>query len=265
MEEAGLTGVRMDPDRPGRETDPGGAVTDQAAQWLRRRDGQGGGETPGGEKREGPAVFLPAAPPAPLERGRGAQAGKQGGKMGTNTSRHISYHTPPGLFDPGRRPPGHVLDPIISSAVRSASSALERAGVPHRVLRIDGRDDVQAGHRFYGALIIPGGDSGMCGAIPYGWTAESPGHGENPGDGDRWHGFNTLRTGTGEKPGPGRAAAATVVLAWREAGLITRFEDGGDRGMDHCMDRGEPLQMDAHAGGELDRAAEGKENPEARR
>ena len=256
MEEAGLTGVRTDPDRPGRETDPGGAVTNQAAQPLRRRDGQGGGETPGGEIREGPAVFLPAPPPAPLERGRGAQAGKQGGEMGTNTSRHISYHTPPGLFDPGRRPPGHVLDPIIRSAAHFASTVLEQAGVPHRVRRIDGRDDTQADQRFYGTLIIPGGNSGTCGAIPYGWTAESPGHGEKPGDGDRWHGSNTLRTGTGEEPGPGRAAAAAVVETWREMGLITISEDGGDRG--------EPLQTGAHAGGEPDRATEGKENPEAR-
>ena len=235
-------------------TAPGGRQTPGARSRtrLRNRSARVTGRT--GEKRRAEGT----------QRGRGPPAGKQGGKMGTNTSCHISYHTPPGLFDPGRRPPGHVLDPIISSAVRSASSALERAGVPHRVLRIDGRDAVQAGRRFYGALIIPGGDSGMCGAIPYGWTAESPGHGENPGDGDRWHGSNTLRTGTGEKPGPGRAAAAAAVLAWREAGLITRFENGGDRGTDHRMDRREPLQMDARAGGEPDRAAEGKENPEAR-
>ena len=255
MEEAGLTGVRTDPDRPGRETDPGGAVTDQAAQWLRRRDRRGGGETPGGEKREGPAVFLPAAPPAPLERGRGAQAGKQGGEMGTNTSRHISYHTPPGLFDPGRRPPGHVLDPIIRSAAHFASRILEQAGVPHRVRRIDGRDDTQADQRFYGTLIIPGGDAGECEPIPYGWTTGIPGHESC------WHGFNTFRTGTGAKSAPGQAAAATVVETWREMGLITISEDGGDRG----MDRNEPLQMDAHAGGKPDRATEGKENPEARR
>ena len=136
---------------------------------------------------------------------------------------NISYHTPPGLFDPDKRPPGHVLDPIIRSAAQFASRVLEQAGVPHRVRRIDGRDDTEADQRFYGTVIIPGGDAGECEPIPYGWTTGVPGHESC------WHGFNTFRTktgtGTGEEPAPGQAAAATVVETWREMGLITSFAD----------------------------------------
>ena len=60
--------------------------------------------------------------------------------MGNTMETLIRYRTPGDLFNPGKRPPGHVLDPIIRSAARTASETLQELGVQHRTEYIDGRD-----------------------------------------------------------------------------------------------------------------------------
>ena len=146
----------------------------------------------------------------------------------------ISYRTPGDLFNPEKRPPGHVLDPIIRSAVRTASGTLQELGVPHRTEYIDGRDGPRGTDQFYGALIILADPEDECVPIPYGWALEDPAQdGETP----RWKNLHACRAGCGQSPdqnpyqNPGENCAAetpavqtvaeTVVRTWKEIGLVS--------------------------------------------
>ena len=145
----------------------------------------------------------------------------------------ISYRTPGDLFNPEKRPPGHVLDPIIRSAVRTACSTLQELGVPHRTEYIDdrdGRDGPRGTGQFYGALIILAGPEQECVPIPYGWALEDQAQDrEKP----RWKNLHACRAGSSPNPcgNPGQNCAAetpavrtvvqTVVRTWKEIGLVS--------------------------------------------
>ncbi len=157
--------------------------------------------------------------------------------MGDTMETLISYRTPGDLFNPEKRPPGHVLDPIIRSAVRTASATLEELGVPHRAEYIDGRDSrnhTSGTEKFYGALIILAGPGQEPVPIPYGWAQEDP---AQDGAAPSWKNLHTCPAGCGQSPdqspdqntcqNPGEdctAAASvvqTVVRTWEEMGLVS--------------------------------------------
>ena len=152
--------------------------------------------------------------------------------MGNTMEILISYRTPGALFNPEKRPPGHVLDPIIRSAVRTASSTLQELRVPHRTEYIDNRDDTGGTDQFYGALIILAGPEEESAPIPYGWALENqPQGGERP----RWKNLHACSAGSGQDTGQNQnqgqehAAAASVVRAvvqtWKELGLVSTLRD----------------------------------------
>jgi hypothetical protein len=159
--------------------------------------------------------------------------------MGDMMETLISYRTPGDLFNPGKRPPGHVLDPIIRSAARTASETLQELGVQHRTEYIDGRDgrDGRDGPgetgQFYGALIILAGPGQESVPIPYGWALEGAAQdGETP----RWKNLHACRAGCSQDPGenPGQdcpaaaSAVRTVVRTWKEIGLVSTQGAGGE-------------------------------------
>lgn len=164
--------------------------------------------------------------------------------MGDMMETLISYRTPGDLFNPEKRPPGHVLDPIIRSAVRTASETLQELGVPHRTEYIDRRDS-RDGHReagqFYGALIILAGPGQESVPIPYGWALEDP---AQDGGAPRWKNLHACSAGCSQNPdqnqcdNPGQnpggdcpaaaSAVQTVVRTWKEIGLVSTQGAGGE-------------------------------------
>ena len=141
----------------------------------------------------------------------------------------ISYRTPGDLFNPEKRPPGHVLDPIIRSAVRTASATLQELGVPHRAEYIDGRDsrDHTSGtEKFYGALIILADPGQESVPIPYGWALEDP---AQDGAAPSWKNVHTCRARCGQNPcknpcerrAEDASVVRTVVRTWKEVGLVS--------------------------------------------
>ena len=67
----------------------------------------------------------------------------------------IKYKLPQEIFNQNKRPPGHVCDPLIRQAARTATKLLEDLGLPHQVTYVDQRDHPRADTpiAFYGVQI----------------------------------------------------------------------------------------------------------------
>ena len=154
---------------------------------------------------------------SPAETGKNLQKENRT-DMDMDTS--IQYQLPQEMFNENKRPPGHVCDPLIRQAARTAAKVLEEMNLPHQVKYVDQRDLPHANtpDAFYGVQIDVVSPEDCPESARYGWTNRL---------GGRWEGEQTSRTHhTGYLPIT-YTAMAQVISAWREKGLITHFHDDG--------------------------------------
>ena len=132
----------------------------------------------------------------------------------------IQYHLPQKIFNENKRPPGHVCDPLIRQAARTARKILEDLGFPHQVRYVDQRDHPRANMpiAFYGVQIDLEGPGEGCERARYGWTRLW---------GDRWDGRQSCRTHFTQDFPASHTAVAKVIEAWRKKGLIASLHDDG--------------------------------------
>ena len=127
----------------------------------------------------------------------------------------IKYKLPQEIFNQNKRPPGHVCDPLIRQAARTATKLLEDLGLPHQVTYVDQRDHPRADTpiAFYGVQIDLEAPGEGRRRARYGWTRSW---------GGRWAGAQSCRRHSAlDSP------AAQVIEAWRKKGLIASFHDVG--------------------------------------
>ena len=133
-----------------------------------------------------------------------------------NIDTGIQYQLPQEMFNENKRPPGHVCDPLIRQAARTATKVLEELNLPHQITHVDQRDDPQANMHitFYGVQINLEGSGQGCESIRYGWTNRRKG---------RWDGAQFCRTHF-SRPFPlTYNTMAEVIAAWKQKGLISHF------------------------------------------
>ena len=84
----------------------------------------------------------------------------------------IQYHLPQGMFNENKRPPGHVCDPLIRQAAKTATKLLEELDLPHHLKYVDQRDQPRANKpiAFYGVQIDLEDPVEGCESLWYGWT-----------------------------------------------------------------------------------------------
>ena len=104
-----------------------------------------------------------------------------------NMDTGIQYQLPQEMFNENKRPPGHVCDPLIRQAARTATKVLEELNLPHQIRYVDQRDHPQANmpDAFYGVQIDVEGPEDGCESARYGWTNRL---------GSQWEGAQTSRT-----------------------------------------------------------------------
>ena len=128
----------------------------------------------------------------------------------------IQYQLPKEIFNEKKRPPGHICDPLIKQAARTATKVLEELNVPHQIRYVDQRDHPQANmpDAFYGIQINVEGPENGCESARYGWTNRL---------GSGWEGKQTSRTHF-SRPFPlTYNTMAEVIAAWKQKGLISHF------------------------------------------
>ena len=132
----------------------------------------------------------------------------------------IQYQLPQEIFNENKRPPGHVCDPLIRQAARTAKKVLEELDLPHQVRYVDQRDHPRANKpiAFYGVQIDLEDPGEGCESLWYGWTRLW---------GGRWNGAQSCRTNSARDFPATQGAAAQVIEAWRKKGLIANFHDDG--------------------------------------
>ena len=132
----------------------------------------------------------------------------------------IQYRLPREIFNENKRPPGHVCDPLIRQAARTATKLLEDLDLPHQVRYVDQRDQPRANTpiAFYGVQIDLEGPGEGCESLRYGWTNRC---------GDLWDGAQSCRPHSARDFPATHHAVAQVIEAWRKKGLIASFHDDG--------------------------------------
>ena len=146
--------------------------------------------------------------------GAPAETGKKEKRMDIDTG--IQYQLPKEIFNEKKRPPGHICDPLIRQAARTATKVLGELNVPHQIRYVDQRDHPQVNmpDAFYGVQINVEGPENGCESARYGWTNRL---------GSRWEGRQSSRTHF-SRPFPlTYDAMAEVIATWKQKGLIAHF------------------------------------------
>ena len=132
----------------------------------------------------------------------------------------IKYQLPLEIFNENKRPPGHICDPLIRQAARTARKVLEDLGLPHRIRYVDQRDEPRADTpiAFYGVQINLEGPGENREIARYGWTRLW---------GDRWSPAQSCMTHIARDFPAAHASVAHVIEAWRKKGLVTSLHDDG--------------------------------------
>ena len=133
----------------------------------------------------------------------------------------IHFQIPESRLTMGGAPiPDQCFSQIIDQAEQAARETLLDLGFPHGITRVDRREDPRDTwpNLVYGVSVELQGPGEGSGALDFGWRQDPRNTGE-------WSGHNSCRTDTARRPRKTREAAAAVVHAWSQRGLVTHVED----------------------------------------